>query len=722
MKASRAAAAVVAGLAGAGLVAVMAAHALLARGVSVAGWSVRAEGVWPAADGFSFEALTVERPTLRVEAPRGRISWSLAEASLPLARVWRSDEHESDVRVDEAPGAGRVHALALAIERVEVREGDAARDTLVAHGVRVDRRADRSLELHVARAELERGGLAFALEQVSASRAVDRRWSLALAHVAVRTGEGEPRAAEAPRVEARDHVDFAANVLEESFVRGGDVLERLVARVPRGSARIESLALDDLPWLGRTGLRADGVSVVREDDDVRVAATLATADSREPLALTMSANRVSGRVVADVRGGPLVLRRGDGRRGEIEADGRLVFDATVRSVEAQGTLGVRGLSLQRSWLGGEPFDVSARVTGRLSLDPTGSFRLSDAAFEVGDARELRGHVDARGSIRALELRVDASLEPFACDAGVRALPAPFRGTVGQLRFEGTKSLAVHLETSAARPEDTRLDVSERGSCTATSAPASLAPEAFDGEFVLPVIAADGTERFESFGPGNERWRPLGRVSRAFLAAVLTTEDAGFFRHKGVSWFAIRSALVDDVKARRFVRGGSTISMQLAKNLFLHREKTLARKLEEILLTDYLEDAFGKERILELYANIVELGPDVFGIEAAAQHHFGVGADELGVLEGFWLATLLPNPRERGHARRDGTVSEGKLKELRFLVRKARGHRLLSDEDVDEAERSSLHMPRMAGETPRVPGLGIGAPPTRGHGEAVIQGP
>jgi hypothetical protein len=720
MNAARAAAAGVAALLGASLVGLVLVNVALHRGVTVGAWAVQTASVLPTPGGLVLEDIVAESSALRVEARSARVGWSLGSAVFPLLRVRLKG---GDSRHEEGEGdAGRsARAFDVTAERLEVHEGDASADAFVATNVRLARHDDRSLELAVARGEVERSGLALGFEGLEARRSADRTWSLAVGHVRVH-GEGGEGAHGSEKTEPRDHVEVAGDVLEVLFLRGREALDRAVGRVPRGTYRVERVDLEELPWLGRAGLQAENFLLVREGDDLRVDAALATPESRAPLTLAAQASRWSHRVVADVKGGPLVLRRDDGKRAELESDGRLVFDAALRSLDAHGSLGVRGLRVQRRWLGGEPFEVTGRVAGRFSLDPSGGFALEGATFEVGDQRELRGRLDAHGNLRALTTRLDASLEPFACNAGVRALPAPFRSTVGQLRFEGTKSLSVHLETSAADPEGTRFDVREQGSCTATSAPTSLAPEAFDGAFVIPVVGADGRERLETFGPGTEHWRPLARVSKAFLAAVLTTEDAGFYRHKGVSWFAMRSALVDDVRARRFVRGGSTITMQLAKNLFLRRDKTLGRKLEEVLLTDYLEDAFGKERILELYANIVELGPDVFGIEAAAQHHFGVSAEELGVLEGFWLATLLPNPRERAHARKDGTVSEGKLKELRFLVRKARSHGLLTDEDVDEAERGTLHMPRMAGEAPRVPGLGIQAPPPRGRGEAAIEGP
>ena len=697
------------------------AQVALRQGVTVGGWNVRATRVVPTAEGMAFESLVAAGPAHELESPRAVVAWSLDGVVCASLRVRLGDAATGNNEEGSGAAARSIGAFTVAADRLEVHEGDAPTAAFVGTSVTAARHDDRSVEIAVTGGEIERSGLVFAFDDLLARRSGDRTWSLSVGHARVRGGAGEkPHSSE--KSASRDHVDVAGDVLEGLFVRGREALDRTVRRVPRGTFRVDRVDLEELPWMGRSGLRAEGVRLLREGDDLRAEAALLTPGSRVPLRLVAHASADSHRVIADVDGGPLVYERTDGKRGALEANGRVAFDASSRSLEAFGALAVNGLRIERPWLGGEAFDVTARVAGRFTLDPSGTFGLDAATFELGEAGELRGRVDARGNVGTLGIRLDASLEPFSCNAGVRALPGPFRSTVGQLRFEGTKSLAVHVETNPADPERTRVDVREQGSCRATYAPSSLAPEAFEETFAIPVVAADGTERLARFGASTDNWRPLGRVSRAFLAAVLTTEDAGFFRHKGVSWFAIRSALVDDLKARRFVRGGSTISMQLAKNLFLRREKTLGRKLEEMLLTDYLEDAFGKERILELYANIVELGPDVFGIEAAAQHHFGVGSDELGVLEGFWLATLLPNPRERAHVRKDGSVSEAKLRELLYLVRKAQSHGLLTEEDVAAAEHETLHMPRLEGESPRVPGLGIHAPPPRSRGEGGIEGP
>lgn len=141
------------------------------------------------------------------------------------------------------------------------------------------------------------------------------------------------------------------------------------------------------------------------------------------------------------------------------------------------------------------------------------------------------------------------------------------------------------------------------------------------------------------------WVPLSRISPYLVKAVLIAEDDKFWSHEGFDFEAIQKAAEKDLKARTFKVGGSTISQQLAKNLFLTPSKNPVRKLKEAVLTWRIERKLSKKRILELYLNVAEWGEGVFGIEAAARHYFGVPAAALGPEEAARLAAVLPNPRK-----------------------------------------------------------------------------
>jgi monofunctional biosynthetic peptidoglycan transglycosylase len=150
--------------------------------------------------------------------------------------------------------------------------------------------------------------------------------------------------------------------------------------------------------------------------------------------------------------------------------------------------------------------------------------------------------------------------------------------------------------------------------------------------------------------------PLASVSRHLIHAVLAAEDQKFFGHGGVDWDAIQESLERNVEKRRFARGGSTITQQLAKNLYFGTRRTPLRKLRELVVTRWLEDDLGKPQILALYLNVIEWGDGIYGAEAAARHWYGKPAAALSATEAAGLAAMIPNPRrinpERSPARHE----------------------------------------------------------------------
>jgi monofunctional biosynthetic peptidoglycan transglycosylase len=141
------------------------------------------------------------------------------------------------------------------------------------------------------------------------------------------------------------------------------------------------------------------------------------------------------------------------------------------------------------------------------------------------------------------------------------------------------------------------------------------------------------------------WRPYESLSPHLLRAVLAGEDPRFFLHHGFDWDQIREAIKENLEEGEIVRGASTITQQLAKNLFLSTSRNPVRKLHEAVITVELEAILGKRRILELYLNVIEWGDGIYGAEAAARHYFGVSAAQLTPEQAAFLAALIPNPRE-----------------------------------------------------------------------------
>ncbi|HEX5638434.1 MAG TPA: monofunctional biosynthetic peptidoglycan transglycosylase [Burkholderiaceae bacterium] len=147
-----------------------------------------------------------------------------------------------------------------------------------------------------------------------------------------------------------------------------------------------------------------------------------------------------------------------------------------------------------------------------------------------------------------------------------------------------------------------------------------------------------------------RWVPYSSISVHLKRAVITSEDARFSEHEGVDWEAIEKAYKENVKRGRPAKGGSTITQQLAKNLFLSPDRSYARKGQELVITYMIEALWDKRRILEVYLNVVEWGEGIFGAEAAARYYYGVAASQLGPEQSARLAAYLPSPKRYGRVR------------------------------------------------------------------------
>lgn len=177
------------------------------------------------------------------------------------------------------------------------------------------------------------------------------------------------------------------------------------------------------------------------------------------------------------------------------------------------------------------------------------------------------------------------------------------------------------------------------------------------------------------------WRPIAKISRYLRAAVIAAEDARFFAHDGVDWEAIQSAFDANLDRGSLAIGGSTITQQLAKNLYLSPSRSMIRKARELLIAYALEDDLSKQRILELYLNVVEWGEGVFGAEAAARRWFGHSAQQLTPAQAARLAVALPNPITRAPDVRDPALTR---KAVRIV------HRLRAQGLLDEPqERAAL---------------------------------
>ncbi|KJV27415.1 peptidoglycan transglycosylase [Aquitalea magnusonii] len=163
----------------------------------------------------------------------------------------------------------------------------------------------------------------------------------------------------------------------------------------------------------------------------------------------------------------------------------------------------------------------------------------------------------------------------------------------------------------------------------------------------------------------QKWVPYAQISPNLKRALIAAEDAKFADHEGFDWDGIEAAFEKNLKQGRIVAGGSTISQQLAKNLFLSSKKTPWRKLEEAAITVMLEKVLDKRRIFEIYLNVIEWGNGVFGAEAAARYYFHTSAARLSAGQAAKLAAMVPNPRYYDEHRN----ATGLMKKTRIIQRR-----------------------------------------------------
>lgn len=434
------------------------------------------------------------------------------------------------------------------------------------------------------------------------------------------------------------------------------------------------------------------------DGSLRIATARLGSDQRGP-ALDLRVERpVNEDWSLTVRGAELPLAevarwvRGvpwhDVERGTVRLDGRL------RPIEggrfsASGSCELRDFGLAHTKLAHDPVvGLTVALEGAAQIDlVTRRISTDGMNIAVNDVRaRVRGWAERGSDHTALD--VTASMERTSCDGVRRSLPPSLTGPVGEFTFGGDIAANIGLALDTRHIDDTRLDVRVDDRCYVARDTYTRGVARFSGPFVQRVQEPGRMRAFVT-GPGTAAWVPLGDVTPYMVNAVLSREDGRFFRHAGVDPQEIRNAIVRNVSAGRFVYGASTLSMQLAKNVFLAREKTLVRKLQEFVLTWYLERTLGKDAILELYLNVVEFGPGIYGIGPASRFYFGVEPSQLSPAQAIFIATLLPNPVQRSGPFFRGAAGNGTLAMVRGHARIMHHRGLLTDEELAASQIDPL---------------------------------
>ncbi|HEY3499709.1 MAG TPA: biosynthetic peptidoglycan transglycosylase [Polyangiaceae bacterium] len=467
----------------------------------------------------------------------------------------------------------------------------------------------------------------------------------------------------------------------------------LKERVPEGATlAIDRARLEVSFGHERVGIGPSRFSLRRSPEELgfELSPVEGSAAGATPLALRGHLPLPEGLPSLEVEGGPVSLGMLGVKDGELGL--RRTRDASVEAhvrlallpggiVQASGSGAIVNLALQRPELGPRELTglrLAFRGNADVALDGS-RLRVGDSEVSIGDVK-LAGNLELERDGAALKLRGSGGVPLASCDAMLGSLPPALIGELAGLRLTGTFALTSSVEYDSARPADLVVKLKVANDCRVVDAPAAFAPERFRSAWTREIKAPDGSSVLADSGPGTADYTRYPQISRYMETAVLVCEDGGFYRHRGFDFRAIEKALREDLLARRFVRGASTISMQLAKNLYLGREKTLSRKVQEALLTMLLEERLSKQEIMELYLNIVELGPGIYGVGQAAEHYFAKPASELSLAQALYLASILPDPT-RQHFSPDGSISPRWDQYLKKLMNIARQVKLITDEEL-----------------------------------------
>lgn len=227
-----------------------------------------------------------------------------------------------------------------------------------------------------------------------------------------------------------------------------------------------------------------------------------------------------------------------------------------------------------------------------------------------------------------------------------SLPAGMFDEVRDIRADGSLQYRLSLYLDAAYPDSVRFNSSMQKIKFRLRDSGKININKLNGEFLQPIYENNVYIRSFEVGPENPSFTPIDQISPFFKNAVLTSEDGSFYYHQGFNEEAFAHSIATNFKAGKFIRGGSTISMQLVKNVFLSRRKTIARKAEEAIIVWLIESGrmCSKERMLEVYFNIIELGPNIYGIGEASEFYFSKKPSGLTLSESIFLSSLLPKPK------------------------------------------------------------------------------
>lgn len=394
---------------------------------------------------------------------------------------------------------------------------------------------------------------------------------------------------------------------------------------------------------------------------------------------------------------------------EIAESGRTVnVKTSAKLLELAGKVSVRKMKAE---LGIRPSMGNVLMEGKMSAETlvTENGKITTGEIEAEELRaagtaslsretasiNLTAHV---GKIAVLingqwekekTLAMEAKMKPTECQEILESVPkAVIPDIMPGTKMDGILAWTFQTEVDLPDRKKPSVRIKLNNDCKVLEVPEKMNVSLLRRPFNLEVYGPDRSRTTIKIGPGSDNWVPLSLVSRFVPLSFRTTEDPGFMSHRGFHVEAIENSMKMNITEGKFVRGASTISMQLAKNLWLVRSKTISRKIQEAVLTTYLEQRLSKEQILELYLNVVEFGPGLYGIGPAAKHYFASHPMQLSFAQSLFLASILPNPLKSGFVSGE-KVGRSKMMWLHRVMKAMHDRQMVSEDEYAEGIKEIL---------------------------------
>lgn len=406
--------------------------------------------------------------------------------------------------------------------------------------------------------------------------------------------------------------------------------------------------------------------------------------------------------LSNVKIGRIVLEK---HRIEIDAEaGEIELPREISADEVKASLSVDILedkvrtrfSVNSASMSGMHKALAKKVIKTNQVHVDGSADIISRNHWTVDASVGSGKVSVDVDVEKREnaWRVSVSMASTPCQEVLEAIPGTMRKDLDGVVFSGDMlgSFSVRSEKNAVPV----VSVSLNNKCRVVSVPVAISDAVAGRPFSRQIYTSRG--KTKEVTSGRYGWVRFSSISPYMVKAVITMEDPGFNGHGGFDMEAIKNSLRENVQDRKFTRGASTIPMQLAKNMFLSRDKTATRKLQEFFLTMVIVQKMSKEEILEAYLNIIEFGPDIYGIGPASEHYFDTNPSRLSLRQAVFLASILPKPRAT-YFNTDGSMGVGKKNQINLILDLMLRKGLIIDEECQTAKEENLIF---GGQSDKVP--------------------